>query len=221
MNLAKTTQYGNAFVGLFARANDSVAFIPKNSSEKFLKACEQVLGVELVRVSVANSDFIGLITALNGNGMVLPNTVYEEEIRAVKKTGLNVCISKSKWCAFGNNLAANSKGCIASPRFNKYEVREIGDCLGVEVVQASIAGFQTVGSACVATDKGFIAHNDASDEELKFLESIFKVSGLNGTVNMGVSFVGIGVVANSNGCVVGEPTSGFELGRVSQALSLF
>lgn len=221
MNYAKTTQYGNAFVGLFARANDSVAFIPKNISEKFLKACEQVLGVELVRLSVANSDFIGLLTALNNNGMILPHTIYSEEVREAKKTGLNVFVSKSKLCAFGNNIAANSNGCIANPRLSKKEAKEIQDCLGVEVVQATVAGFSTVGSACLATGKGFVAHNEASEEELSLLESVFKVSGLNATANMGVPFVGTSIVANSNGCIAGEPTSGFELGRITEALSLF
>lgn len=222
MKHAKTTQFGNAFLGLFARASDSVALLPKNCSEKLLNACKEVLGVEIAQASVANSEFIGLMCALNENGVILPTTIDSREASEIKKlTGLNVCVSKSKWCALGNNLVANSRGCIASPLLAKQDVKEISDCLGVEVVQAKIAGFPTVGSACVATNKGFVAHNEASDEELKFLESIFKVSGLNATANMGVPFVGISIIANSNGCVAGEKTSGFELGRITQALELF
>ncbi|MBI5158842.1 translation initiation factor IF-6 [Candidatus Micrarchaeota archaeon] len=222
MNYAKTTQFGNAFLGLFACASDLIALLPKNCSDKLLNACNEVLGVEIARVSIANSEFIGLMAAMNDNGVILPTTIDSREASELKKlTGLNVCVSKSRWCALGNNLVANSHGCIASPLLSKTDVKEIQDCLGVEAVQSQIAGYSTVGSACIATNKGFVAHNDATDEELKFIESILKVSGLNATANMGVPFVGISMIANSKGCVVGEPTSGFELGRITQALSLF
>jgi translation initiation factor 6 len=84
----------------------------------------------------------------------------------------------------------------------------------------AVAGYLTAGSCVLATNKGFAAHNRTSEEALKELGSILRVSGLNCTLNTGVPFVSIGSVANSKGALVGEACTGFEQGRFAQALSL-
>ena len=42
-----------------------------------------------------------------------------------------------------------------------------------------------------------------------------------GTINHGVPFIGSGLVANSKGALVGDLTTGIELGRIEEALNLF
>jgi len=94
----------------------------------------------------------------------------------------------------------------------------IRDVLGVEVVKRSIAGIPTVGSVLVVTNRGGLIHPDAEEEEVKALSEIFRVPILTGTVNFGVSFVRIGLVANSYGAIVGEETQGPEIARIHMAL---
>jgi translation initiation factor 6 len=85
-------------------------------------------------------------------------------------------------------------------------------------VQSNIAGFTTVGVACIATNKGLVAHNEINDDELKHVEEILGVEGTNSSVNMGFPFPAYGVVANSHGYVVGDKTSGIELMRIQRGL---
>ncbi|MEW5955684.1 MAG: translation initiation factor 6, partial [Candidatus Micrarchaeota archaeon] len=84
----------------------------------------------------------------------------------------------------------------------------------------TIAGFGMVGSLNVVTNKGLFACNEASDEELKELEKIFGVPAGKGTANLGSPCNGLCMAANSHGAAVGELTTGFEVQRIYEALSL-
>ena len=94
----------------------------------------------------------------------------------------------------------------------------MADTLGVELVEAEIACYHTVGSCSLATANGFAAHFSAKDSEIAALASIFKVKGAKGSVNKGTGFVALGVIANSKGYVAGEQTTAFEMGRIEEAL---
>jgi translation initiation factor 6 len=124
----------------------------------------------------------------------------------------------SKFSAAGNNIAANDFGAVANPEIPSAELRKISDCLGVEVVGRHVAGYATAGSCILATNKGFAAHNRASEQELKELQSILRVEGVNCTLNTGVAFVALGAIANSKGAIFGEACTGFEIGRVASAI---
>jgi translation initiation factor 6 len=99
-------------------------------------------------------------------------------------------------------------------------VKKIEDTLGVEAASMEISGYKTAGMMVVATNKGWAANNRISAEEAQEFEKIFKAKGLNCTINGGTPMVGLGIVANSKSAIVGEDTSGFELGRIEQALDL-
>ncbi|MEM3030952.1 MAG: translation initiation factor IF-6 [Candidatus Micrarchaeia archaeon] len=219
MHAARVLVEGNAFPGLFARASEAIA-ITGRAPPGFRRALERVLGTTVLETGIAGSPLAGLYCALNSNGIVLPATALGEEVAALKRAGLNTAVLRTPHTALGNNIVANDRGALANPRMKRGEVAEVSDALGVEVVPASIAGYNTVGSVCVATNRGFLAHNDAGEEELRAIESVLKVKGGIGTCNMGVPFVGLCLVANSRGYLAGEPTTGFELARIDQALEL-
>jgi translation initiation factor 6 len=217
MHSARTVIEGNSFLGIFAKTNDCVTLLPKNSHERFKKICSDVLKTEVVATSIANSDLMGILSAMNSSGVVLPYTAYKTELRELGEAGLNAAVVGDKRTALGNNLLVNDNACVANPALSSKSIKEIEDCLGVEVVRGTIAGHKTVGVMAVVTNKGIFTKTNVSDEELSSLESIFKVKGAVGTANMGVPFVGLCMIANSNGFVVGETTSGFELSRIDEA----
>jgi len=217
MHVEKVLIEGNAFPGLFARASDSIAltgFVP----EGFRRTLRRILGARVVEVGVAGSNLVGLYCVMNSNGVLLPGMARAEEARALAREGLNAVMLKTRHTALGNNIVANDRGAVANPRMSREELGRAGDALGVEVVPMTIAGYNTVGSVCVATNRGFLAHNECSEEKLKEIEEVLKVRGGIGTCNMGAPFVGLCVVANSRGYLAGEPTTGFELARIDQAL---
>jgi len=208
---------GNSFLGVFARASDRLTVLPRNAPEKLKRACAEVLKTPVITASISNSSLIGVFCAMNSNGAVLPSTAYESEIKWLKENALNAAVVDDKRSALGNNLLVNDNACLANPSLSKTSLKAVEDCLGVEVVTGTVGGSRIVGSAAVVTNRGLLTRTNVSEEEFSFLEELFKVKGALGTANMGVSFVGLCVIANSHGFVVGEMTTGFEVQRMDEA----
>ncbi|MBM3228843.1 translation initiation factor IF-6 [Candidatus Parvarchaeota archaeon] len=215
----KCAYEGNQFVGLYFCTSDKLTLVPRGLHQK-MPGKLGVLGTTLVEASVCSSSLLGLYCSMNSNGIVVPDCIEQNEMAALKKEGLNVCVLECNRNACGNNIAANDYGAVANPLLPKACLSRISDALGVEVVQSDIAGMETVGCCVAATNKGFVAHNESSEQELKFISSVLKVEGGVGTCNMGTPFPKLGIVANSTGALVGEATSGFELARIESSLGL-
>lgn len=211
---------GQQFVGLFAKACDEYLLFAKSSGDKFEK-CLRNLGVPMHRTSVALSPYAGVYFAANSNGIIAPPFLDEKELAQIKALGVNVhVLEDTRFCAAGNNIACNDRGAIINPDIPKAEAKRIEDALGVEVAEMQICGYKTAGMMVVATNKGWAANNRISEDEAKKMEEIFGSKGLNCTTNGGNPMVGLGIIANSKAAVAGEGTSGFELGRIEQALDL-
>ena len=75
-----------------------------------------------------------------------------------------------------------------------------------------------VGTAAIATNKGCMTHPNIKDREVKTLEKTLGVPVNIGTVSYGSPFPGASVIANSNGFVASDSTSGPELGRITESL---
>lgn len=205
---------------MFIKTNDSVTMLPVDSMKKLEEMAEASLRTRIVRVSAGDSNLLGIYFAMNSSGVVLPNLMRESEVAVLKAAGLNVHVSREKNNAHGNNIAVNDRGGIINPHVGRPEAKEMEDALGVELVPMSLAGYTTLGSACIATNTGFLAHYRANGDEMKALQDALKVEGSRGTVNTGTGFVAYGAVVNKNGYIAGEGTTAFELGRLEEALGL-
>jgi len=219
MEFAKTSNFGNPHIGLFARASDRLAITDPTSSPKLLSGLE-ALGVPAVKASFGGSGLAGVYIAFNSSGAIVPSFCEKQEIALLRSHGLNVLSLAGQFCAAGNNIAANDFGEVINPEIPKALAKRISDCLGVEAVGHRVAGYLTAGSCILPTNKGFLAHNRCPEEELKELQSILHVQGTNGTLNTGVAFVALGAAANSKGALFGEGCTGFEMGRAVQGLGL-
>jgi len=220
MSVLKASNFGNPYIGLFAKASDKFVAADISSSPKLLASLES-LGVAVHKASFGGSGLAGIFLCMNSNGAILPSFCSKEEIAFFKNQGLNVEVLSGQFSAVGNNLAANDFGAVANPEITRGQLKKISDCLGVETVPIRIAGYATTGSCVAATNKGFAAHNRASEQELKELQGILRVKGQNCTLNTGVPFISLCLVANSKGALAGEATTGFELGRTAESLELF
>ncbi|MEM0437801.1 MAG: translation initiation factor IF-6 [Candidatus Micrarchaeia archaeon] len=219
--MIKISYHGNPYIGIYLRASDKVALVPEDTPHKLRSAIESRLGVAAVSTSLCGSGLLGIYSAMNSRAVIVPHIAYASEVRQIRnECGLEVCQIETKNTAIGNLIACNDCGAIVSEAIEPTNVRKIADALDVEVVRGRIAGYLTVGSACAATNKGFIIHNDASDEDFEMAEGVLKVEGINSTVNFGFPFPSYGVVANSNGFIAGEKCTGIELMRAEQGLGL-
>jgi translation initiation factor 6 len=213
--------YRSPNVGLFLRTNNDTLLLPFGFAETKAKKLKEYLDVEkIIHVSIAGTRLIGPMTVMNNNGILLPYTVSDDEIRILKQTGLNVDRLKSKFTAIGNLISANDKGAIVSNLFKGEAEQNIKDILGVPLQTFSIGGYVQVGSMIVATNAGAIVHPMANDSEISRISEILQVEAEPATVNGGSPFLSSGIIANFSSVIVGNLTTGPELIMISRALKI-
>lgn len=211
---------GDPFLGVFAEATEEHLFLPTAPPPSAVKAMEKALGVDAVPLSIGGTRVVGTLLTANCTGIVVGDIATDDEVKAIKRTGLNVHLLKGRLNAAGNLILANDRAALVHPRLVQAQVQAIADTLGVEVEKGTVAGLYTVGSAAEVTSRGLLAHPKVDDDEIEQLQDLFKVEVGIGTVNYGSPMIGSGVVANSNGACFGTPSTGVEKGRVAEALGL-
>lgn len=220
MPLIQLDLNGSPYVGVFARASDRIVLVPPAAPEDVVARLRDALKVDVVSMAVGGANIIGSVLAMNSRGAVVADFADNEEVAALEGLGLKVGRVAGKFNAAGNNILVNDQGALLNPDFSKSAEKAVADVLGVPVERGTLAGIKTVGSAASVTAKGVLCHPKTSDQELDLLESLLKVEADIGTVNHGAPFIGAGLVANSNGAVVGTLTTGPELNRIENALNL-
>jgi translation initiation factor 6 len=212
---------GSVSIGVYSLATEDIVMIPRMVPHKKAQEVANWLNAELIYTSISGSVLIGALVCANSNGMLLANSVREEELTEIRKVfDGNITIMETKKTAYGNLVLANDKGAVADPRFKMSDLKKIADTLGVEVSQSEIASLPYVGSLAVATNKGVLAHPLLKEEEKKILEQVLKVPVDIGTVNCGIPYVGTGLIANSKAAVAGSMTTGPEMFIIGNALDV-
>jgi translation initiation factor 6 len=210
---------GSSYVGVFARATDDCLLIRPDVESDRLEAFESELEVAAVPTTVAGSSTVGSLAVGNENGLLVSERVRDRERDRIEDaTGLPVAELPGRINAAGNVVLANNNGAYVHPDLTREAVQAVGDALEVPVERGTLANVRTVGTAAVATDEGVLCHPKTSDAELDALEDLFGAYADIGTVNYGGALVGSGVLANAGGYVVGQDTTGPELGRIEDAL---
>ena len=222
MNAAKYAINGSDCVGAFALATDKYVFVGRSATEGSKKFLASTLGVEAIGMSIGGMDFIGVLARANSNGMLVSNLTTDREMDAIRgmKLGINIEVLGSTLNAVGNNMILNDRVAIVNPEYSRRDMAIIGDVLGVEVIGRSIGSFKTVGANDILTNKGLVINNHASDEEKERLDRETGFDSVRSTANMGSLGVGIAVVANSNGALIGDTTTGYEFSRIVDGLYL-
>jgi len=210
---------GSAYVGVFARATDDCLLVRPDVDADLREALSDELAVPAVPTTIGGSGTVGALATGNRNGLLVSSRVRERERdRLAAETGLPVTELPGRINAAGNVVLANDNGAYVHPDLSAEAVRAVEEGLDVPVEQGVLAGTRTVGTAAVATSDGVLCHPESTDAELDFLEDLLGVPADIGTINYGGPLVGSGLVANDHGYVVGQDTSGPELGRIESAL---
>ncbi|MEM0379848.1 MAG: translation initiation factor IF-6 [Desulfurococcaceae archaeon] len=215
--------FGSPHIGVYVFVNNMVAIIPPGLENSVKEIISNSLNVDLIETKIADLVLNGVLIAGNDHGVVLPRNTRESEIEYIRKKlskyGINVYVSRSKNTALGNVLLVNNKACIISLDFEKDEIINITDTLGVEVFQRNILNLSIPGSLAVITDNGGVVHPDVSDEDLEDLKKIFNIYIERATVNSGIPFIKSGLIANNKGVLVGENTTGPEILRIQKGFT--
>ncbi|WP_440766715.1 translation initiation factor IF-6 [Natronorubrum sp. DTA7] len=210
---------GSAYVGVFARATDSCVLVRPDVDDDVIADLTDELEVPAVPTTVGGSSTVGALAMGNENGLLVSSRVLEyERERLEEEVDLPVAELPGNINAAGNVVLANDYGAYVHPDLPRETVQIVNDTLEVPVERGDLAGVRTVGTAAVATNKGVLCHPKATDEELDTLEEVLDVRADVGTVNYGAPLLGSGLLANESGYVVGQDTTGPELGRIEDAL---
>lgn len=210
---------GSPYVGVFARATDSSLLIRPDIDADLRDACGEELDVPVVATTVGGSGTVGALATGNSNGfLVSSRATPREHDRITDAVGLPVTELPGRINAAGNVVLANDHGAYVHPDLSRDAIQAVKEGLDVPVERGDLAGVQTVGTAAVATNRGVLCHPKSTDEELDELESVLGVPADIGTINYGGPLVGSGLVANDTGYIVGNRTTGPELGRIDDAL---
>ncbi len=210
----------NPNVGVFCRANDTVAFIKKALPKHVLKLIRNALEVRLVEMTISDANIIGSLIAMNSHGAVVTNLIGKEDLDLIATQGYETYVITDVYNAAGNDILVNDHGALVHADMNTDVVKAIEDTLQVPVTVGTIAGLKTVGMAAFVTNKGLLCHPKVTDAEKHVLENVFKVPVMIGTVNHGAPLIGSGLIANTKGAIVGSLTTGIEMGRIEEAFAL-
>jgi len=214
-NVLKTSFYNNPNIGLYAFATDSYCILAPNIKEELVEKIKSVLKVPIYQLTIFNSNLIGVFCSGNKDILLVPSLITEHEIKTLEKFNIPYKIIDTKLTALGNNLVIKDNICLANPNYSSKTLKQLEN---FKVTQDKIANLSTVGSCAVITKKGCLLHIDSTEADIKKIENLFKVKSDIGTVNMGNPYVHSGIIANSNGYIVGGQTSGPEIMRIDFAL---
>jgi translation initiation factor 6 len=211
----RTNFNGDPNIGMYGFATDKYCFIGANIQQNVLKRIKETLKTEVISSTISGTELVGLFAMGNSNGIILSRLIEDYEMKRLKEVGLNLKVINSNETALGNLILCNDKGCLLSGSLRRFQ-REISDTLGCEVEIGKIANLDIVGSCGTATNVGCLCHREAEEEELKRIEEILKVRVDVGSVTYGTPYIRSGIIVNSNGVIISEPTTGAEIGRIEE-----
>ena len=210
---------GSAYVGVFAAATDDFLLVRPDVEESLRESFEAELGAPAVATTVAGSMTVGALAVGNENGILVSERVTDRERDRIETAADRPVVElPGRINAAGNVVLANDDGAYVHPDLTREALRAVEDALAVPVERGALGGVRTVGTAAIATDDGVLCHPKTTDEELDALEELFDAYADIGTINYGGPLVGSGLVGNAEGYVVGQETTGPELGRIEDAL---
>jgi len=214
--------FGNPNIGVYICMSEKAALIPVDAPEKVERTIQDVLKVNVHRCTIYGSPLVGVLAVMNSNGVLLGRLAREEEVERIRRMlgeSLNIGVLDVRENALGNLVLANDRGALISNRLPKEAASQVADVLDVDVERGTIAGSYLVGALGVATNRGALLTPLASAEDISLVKDVLKVARVDvGTVNKGNVFLKSGLVANSNGALVGYETTGPELMRISSVL---
>ncbi len=219
VEIEKLSLFGNSNIGIYLFTNDDLTLVPPGLREKEISIISKVLKTRIIEARVAGSFLLGIFVAGNNHAIILPRIVREMEVEKIKReVDVPVYVVNSLPTAMGNVILTNDNYAYLHP--DMAPTKDIvSKALGVPAETKYVANLPTVGSAAVVTNKGGIVHPEAKEDEIIEMSEKFRVPVSISTVNFGVPFVKVGVVANVHGVLVGEETSGPEMARIEQALA--
>jgi len=218
MKLYKTSLNGNPNIGLYGFCTDTYCLLAEEFTKKQVKMIEKVLKVPVYQMKISNTMLLGALITGNNSMLLVPNIAFEEDFKKLDEFNIPYTIVDSKLTALGNNILCNNKGALVSRDYSAKIKKIIRQALNVTLHPGEIADTEVPGSCLIHNTLGAVIHAFATEKQIKEVESLLGVSCTRGTVNFGSPYVHAGVLANSNGMIIGDKSTGIEIENIYEAL---
>ncbi|EGR27570.1 hypothetical protein IMG5_193700 [Ichthyophthirius multifiliis] len=224
--MANRCQFENSNdIGVFSKLTSAYCLVSIGASENFYSVFESELcsHIPVIHTSVGDSRIIGRLTCGNKNGLLVPNTCNDTELRHIRNSlpdDIKVRRIEEKLSALGNCIVANDYVALVHPDLDKESEEIIADTLGVEVFRITIANNVLVGTYCVINNKGGLVHPLATVEELDELSNLLQIPLCAGTINRGSDVIGAGLVVNDWAAFCGLDTTSTEISVIENIFKL-
>ena len=143
-------------IGCFMKLTNSYCLASAGYAEsQYDTISSELTGVPVIPISIDGMKIIGRVTAGNKNGLLVPESITEEEWQVLNsQMPDNVEISKvnDKLSALGNVIVANDRVALIHPDLDEETESTIQRTLGVETYRKAIAGNALVGSYCTLSN---------------------------------------------------------------------
>ena len=204
---------------MFARATPECLLVRHDIDDEEIESMAAELGVEPVATTVGGSGTVGSLAVGNEHGLLVSNRVTDRETERLEAAVDGPVVELPGTInAAGNVVVANDYGAYVHPDLSREAVEAVKTALDVPVLRGGLGDVDTVGTAAVANNTGVLCHPQASESELETLEDHLDVYADLGTINYGTPLLGSGLVATDESYLVGEETTGPELGRIEDTL---
>lgn len=203
---------GDSNIGFAATVTPEYAIYPPEFNRKdFFES-------KSVETFVTRTRLPGLFTAGNSNCILVPEGMTDRELGKMEESDISFKVIDARRNAFGNMILANDSGAFISPKLEDVK-EEISEALEVPVEVGTIAGIPNPGVAAAANNKGVLLHREASEEDAKKVAEILDVEEVDiGSINMGSPYIGSGLICDDENVLVGEDSTGPEIGRIDRTL---
>jgi translation initiation factor 6 len=218
MHILISNIQGNPNIGSFGFANDNFCLLGKEVPTTLVKKIEKVLKVPCHRITICGTSLVGAFVAGNNSKVLVPEIVFESELKELDELGIDYTIIKTNLTALGNNILCDDKSALVNPEFSAEQKKRIREALNVSLKPGTIAELPTVGSLATVNKKAIFTSQEISEEEKDYIQNLFKLEINTGTINMGNNFISSGLISNNNGFIIGSTSSGPEMTNIDEGL---
>ena len=217
-HILRTSFHQNPNVGLYGFANDKFCLLGTNVPHAIAAEIKEVLQVPTHTISIASTSLTGALIAGNNKCILVPNIIFDSELKHLDKLGINYKLLETEFTALGNNIVANDHAALISPDLEPLK-NEIKEALQIEHIGImEIDDLKVIGALVVLNDKGCYLSAHATEEDAQHIHKLFNIPVTRGTVNLGSPYVSAGIIVNKHGLVIGERTGGPEAVAIDEAL---
>lgn len=204
----------NSQIGMFFIATDDFVLTGKKSlAPEQKKSIEDILQVPVVEATVFNNELVGVFLQVDKfeKKLYAPIGLSKKEITELQAVCTEYDYTFVEIETVDNtlgNLISFGKNCVFVSRDLKKDVKKISKHTKKEIVILDDENYHQAGALIYSTKNKTLGSSLLTDKTLEEIEE--HLNDIT-TINSGSAFVSSGIVANSNGILIGADTTTVEI----------